>query len=189
MINNNHHLKDFSTIQINDTWYRPEEFTKYNSSENLRILKNKLNNRKVFYSTKDIISSKYSYNSIEEYLIPLIEKNKSTRFFLYLPPYSSFFYATADVSKRKFFNRLLYMRIHLAEILKDYANAKVFCFDHIKSIVNNTANYKDYGHYNIIISDYILKSISKNHDILDHNISFSYLNGIVDNINTYDFEL
>ena len=82
--------------------------------------------------------------NLEQNILPFIQQNPDTTFYLFVPPYSILFW---DMEHRKGeTDALLYMLEDTAEQLLDYPNVKLFYYQNIEEIVTDLNNYKDYSH-------------------------------------------
>ncbi len=160
-------------------------FDEYNSEENINNRQKLLVKNSKPISSRELIKNgkKFRYPSIDENLLPLISRYKNTQFIIFLPPYSTWYYASNN--RKNFINRLIYMRKYIADKLSDKENAKVFGFDLERSIVNNEKNYKDYGHYHEKVNNILLNKIHDGVGLLNSKNSSDYLIKMINNINEY----
>ena len=95
--------------------------------------------------------------NLEQNILPFIQQNPDTTFYLFVPPYSILFW---DMEHRKGeTDALLYMLEDTAEQLLDYPNVKLFYYQNIEEIVTDLNNYKDYSHYSSDVNRYIVRSM------------------------------
>lgn len=168
-------------------WMKPSLFERFTSKESLKKIKSKLaKNKNNFNILKTLEEGKsYKYPSLDMNLIKIIKENPDVKFEIYLPPYTTWYYASS--SKKKFIKRLIYMRKYLADKTSELKNVIVYGFDTEFEIVNNLENYKDYGHYHPRINKRIIKAIKLGTNILDKRNSERYLRDMISNINSYKF--
>lgn len=165
---------------------KKELFRDYNTQENLEKLKKKLVENREIYNVEDILThgKLYRFPSIDKNLLPYIKDNPKTKFLLFFPPYSTWYYASTE--KKSFMNRLIYMRKYVADNLSHYNNVEVFGFDLNYFIVNDIKNYKDYGHYHKWVNSFVLKSIKNGENKITNENSSNYIKNMVENINKYN---
>ena len=73
--------------------------------------------------------------NLEQNILPFIQQNPDTTFYLFVPPYSILFW---DMEHRKGeTDALLYMLEDTAEQLLDYPNVKLFYYQNIEEIVTD----------------------------------------------------
>lgn len=90
-------------------------------------------------------------------IIPYIEGNSETQYYIFVPPYSILFWHYR-VAKDDLDAVMKVLDYSISELLK-YENVKVFYFQNDEKIICNLNNYKDYTHYNGEINRYILDSM------------------------------
>lgn len=90
-------------------------------------------------------------------ILPFIQQNPDTTFYLFVPPYSILFW---DMEHRKGETEaLLYMLEDTAEQLFAYPNVRLFYYQNVEEIVTDLNNYKDYSHYSSDVNRYIVRSM------------------------------
>ncbi len=183
VIDKKNYSTDFDSL---NHWMKEELFIKYNKSKNLELLKKKLGEKRKTYNIEELMKrgKKFNFPSIEENLVPFIKNNPNTKFLLFFPPYSTWYYASTE--KKNFMNRLIYMRKYVADNLSHYNNVEVFGFDLNYFIVNDIKNYKDYGHYHKWVNSFVLKSIKNGENKITNENSSNYIQNMVENINKYN---
>ena len=163
-----------------DEWVKQGIFKKFHSNKNI----NKLN-REIYKIKKDIpinYKNKFTYPDLDKYLLSILKKYSNVEFYLFFPPYSTYFYAKNPVNKSL---RYINARKYLIEKTKNLKNVKIFGFDNEFDIVNNIYNYKDYGHYRDEINNIMMRRMIKNKNRLTTKNINIYINNMINNINSY----
>lgn len=109
--------------------------------------------------TEDVDYSYYMENARLNLgnIIPFIEENPDTQYYVFVPPYSVLFWhyrlAWKDLE-----DVMQVLDYSISELLK-YDNVKLYYFQNDEEIICNLDNYKDYTHYSGEINKYILDSM------------------------------
>lgn len=92
---------------------------------------------------------KYTFEKMKENfdfnILPIIKSNKSTKFYIFLPPYSIL--AWKQMKKNRWLENALKTKIYMYEKLKKYPNAYLFDFQADIDFITNLNNYMDATHY------------------------------------------
>ncbi len=164
-----------------NNWMNEAIFSKYTEKENIKKLSKKLTEKN---NTITLTHKVYKYPSFEKNILPFLKSNSDIQFYLFLPPYSTWYYKT--LKDQTDLQRLVFFRYYLVQATKELKNVKIFAVDENRSIVNNVANYKDYGHYRDSINQYIIDSIKNSqHIITNQNINI-HMENFIKNINNYN---
>lgn len=122
-----------------------------------------------------------SFPAIDKVLFTTVREHPETRFTIFFPPYSLYFYAKAPRHRI----RTLQMVQYIVSKLSLYPNLEVYGFDDVSAIVANMANYRDPGHYGIGVNRYILASIARKQHLLTAKNIAQYVRSSLDLFNTY----
>ncbi len=167
-------------------WIKNNAFKKFTNKKNIYKLNKNIKAKKREIPTyKDLEKqlNTTSYDSVDNYVVPILKQYKEIQFNIFFPPYSTYFYKTTKYDNAL---RYIYARKYLVDKTIHFSNVKIFGFDNNYAIVNNLNNYKDYGHYRTYINDFIMKSTTEDKNILDTNNIGSYIQNMISNINQYD---
>jgi len=84
--------------------------------------------------------------NMNTHIIPYIEKNPETEYYIFFPPYSMLFWDTAMQENNV--NARLKEYEEIIEMLLPYDNVRIFFFEEREDIISDLNNYTDYTHYN-----------------------------------------
>lgn len=101
---------------------------------------------------KDIVTA-----NMNENIIPFIENNPDTEFYISFPPYSILEYAKE--TKEGVLIAGLWNERYIISRLLEHENVKVFYFKDIKEIICDLNNYKDYTHYSQDINSFMAQAM------------------------------
>jgi hypothetical protein len=119
----------------------------------------------------NIYNIKKLQRNIDENILPIVQDNPETQFYLYYPPYSILMHKRFYEVDPSLVDNIIQSREYLYSKLSMYPNVKLYDFTVDKEITFNLNNYKDTMHHSPSINKYILKSIDNNRFLLtDENI-------------------
>jgi hypothetical protein len=95
-------------------------------------------------------------------MLSLIEQNPKVEFDLFFPPYSILNAKFYEVRYPALFDELLSFKGDLASRLVREPNVRLFDFQDITAITEDLDHYKDTGHFDVAINQYIIDSIAHN---------------------------
>lgn len=175
------HKSDFKVRNKLNNWMNDKVFANYTKDNNLILLSKKLTSQNNKITVK---SQTFQYPSFEKNLFPFLQNNPNITFYLFLPPYSTWHYKT--IKDQDFLLRLVFFRSYLTQKLQGLKNVKLFAVDENFSIVNNLANYKDYGHFRNSVNKYIIHSIKNSKHQIDSSNIKVHMEKFIQNINAYE---
>ncbi|MEX1377736.1 MAG: hypothetical protein AB1Z23_09750 [Eubacteriales bacterium] len=111
-------------------------------------------------SDAQISSDEYFYlvkENFEKNIVPIIESNPETEFYIFFPPYSIVFWKVHE--KAGDLDEYIYSLEYITENLLIYDNIEVYSFQDVESIVCDISLYKDHTHYLPSINDFILENM------------------------------
>lgn len=130
----------------------------YKKENVLKLIDNTLNidisensiQKEVDYKILENMKSNYSNN-----LKIILDDNKSKNFYLFFPPYSTYYYNkfTKDGTIDEYYN----FKKFLIQEFSKYENIKVYDFQEVDLIVKNLDNYGDLMHFSPEVSQEILE--------------------------------
>jgi len=95
--------------------------------------------------------------NMEKNIVPIIERNPQTEFYIFYPPYSVLYW---DMFKAEgTLEANLAVLEYMTEVFLQYDNVTLTTFQESEDIVLNLDLYKDPMHYNIDINSYIIKNL------------------------------
>ncbi|WP_051530992.1 hypothetical protein [Clostridiisalibacter paucivorans] len=110
-------------------------------------------------------------DSIDENLLPIIDKNDDIEFFVYYPPYSILRYRFFYESDPQLFYNELEMKRYIFDKTKGYENINIYDFQDVKEITFDFENYKDISHHSQQINEYIIDAIVEGkHRVTEQNL-------------------
>jgi len=150
-------LKGIPTTSLDDcyNWFSKEK----NSFIPSKVIQEYMDTKKV---VKKVNPSSNEYldmakiNMVEN-IIPIIEDNENTEFYLFYPPYSILYwdYTEARGELDAYFEVLEY----ITEVFLQYDNVSLYTFQDIDKIVCDISLYKDYSHYHSDINSFIVDNL------------------------------
>lgn len=119
--------------------------------------------------------------NVQYNLLPIIEKNPDTEFYIFFPPYSILYWDKVRLEGD--LEAELYTQRYSIESLLGYDNVKVYFFQDIEEIILNLNNYKDHSHYHIDINSLMVDEMSQDKCLLTENNYMDKLNHLYSLIN------
>lgn len=175
---------------VNDVEYVLNKDLMYRAYENLKNTVKKKENTSLdeaynwanqyTYLENEVVTNynqnKNNYNSnptnldrvegnLKNNIIPLIEQNPDTEFYMFFPPYSILYWDW--IIKNDKLDGTIQELEYIIEELLNYDNVKVFYFQNIEEIITNLYFYRDYNHYGQVISDYMLECFANEKYVLN----------------------
>jgi hypothetical protein len=98
--------------------------------------------------------------NFDQYLLPIIKKNKDINFYFFYPPYSILYFKL--MQKGNYLDDYLKFKHYVYNSIKKYENIKLYDFQYEKEITHNLANYKDTTHYHQKINFWMLNCMKNN---------------------------
>lgn len=95
--------------------------------------------------------------NMEKNIMPIIERNPQTEFYIFYPPYSILYWNLFKAEGTLEAN--LAVLEYMTEVFLEYDNVTLTTFQEVEDIVLNLDLYKDPMHYNIDINSYIIKNL------------------------------
>ncbi len=127
--------------------------------------------------------------NVEANLLSTIKDNPETRFVLFIPPYSVFFWDDLLRKGTGVFERRIDMERYVVEQLVGYDNVELYSFMDWFDITSDLDNYIDDLHYSVDISERMIKCMStaEEHRITSENYE-DYLERIHDYYLNFDYD-
>ncbi len=136
------------------------DFLAWTQAENLdRLAENILEAQK---KPKATIHPEAIVKGLEKYVLSVTRQFPETEFVLFLPPYSTYYYALHLPQLKNH----LALRRALVKMLVPEKNIRLFSFDNQFELTDNLFNYRDMNHYSESVSDLIVRSVAKNENRL-----------------------
>jgi len=130
------------------------------------------------------INARTTFNT---YILPHIQNNKETQFYLFFPPYSRLWYASMEQYYTGYFQSYLSFVEYVVKKTSAYSNVFVFGFDNMDFTVD-LANYKDQSHYHPKINSKILQLMSQRNHVISEDSLEEYLITISELAANYDLK-
>ena len=134
----------FAYTELDKLWfwgdpaYIQEKYQKFQSTDNLKQLKERVPN----YENFRLKAGEFcTFSSVDAYLLPIIENNPSTKFYLLMIPYPFHRFKDYDTWERCFL-----LQRYLVEKMGKCENVEIYGW-HDCNFVRNVANYCDGSHY------------------------------------------
>lgn len=90
-------------------------------------------------------------------IIPFIEKNPNTDFYVLLPPYSMLYWEQKVLEDE--LEEMLSLYVYAVEKFLQYENVKIYYFQCEEDIISNLDNYRDSTHYKMEYNRYMFECI------------------------------
>ncbi len=125
--------------------------------------------------------------NLEMNIIPFIEQNPDTTFYLFFPPYSILYWN--DVIQENHLEATLEEYLFIVQETIGYDNVRVFFFPNQEWIVTDLNNYADYTHYHRDINRYMTECFADGAcEIKNRNQMEEALEEVRAMIDRFDFE-
>ncbi len=125
--------------------------------------------------------------NLETNIIPFIEQNPDTTFYLFFPPYSILYWN--DVIQENHLEATLEEYLFIVQETIGYDNVRVFFFPNQEWIVTDLNNYADYTHYHRDINRYMTECFADGAcEIKNRNQMEEALEEVRAMIDRFDFE-
>ncbi len=139
-------------------------------------------------AVQEMVPDDFFYPTAEGFLntiIPFIEENPETEFYIWMPPYSILYWD--DSNRQGYTNAEISAQGYVAWNLMQYENVKVFYFQNLYDIITDLDNYKDYSHYSKEVNYYIYECFLKGENQLTPKNYHTQMLKTKEIAETYDF--
>lgn len=124
--------------------------------------------------------------NLEVNILPFIEKNPDTKFYVFFPPYSILYWH--NVQQENSYDATFEQYRYIAERLLEYDNVKLFYFQNMEE-VTDLNNYADYSHYKPEINRFMVECFSNgNFEIRSVDEMATALEKMKDIVENYDYD-
>ncbi len=160
------------------------------------------NNIKVYFS-KEMVDSQYTRpkeqkiknisdndykiiaNNLKQNVTDLADKYPDTKFYLFYPPYSIYYWD--KLKQQGTLDKNLDCIEYATKLLLKYPNIYLFSFLDEYDIITNLNNYKDLEHYSEKINSLILQKMKNNENIITNNNYEEKIKDIRNFYSSYDY--
>ncbi len=125
--------------------------------------------------------------NLEENIIPFIEENPDTTFYVFIPPYSILYWNNVLVENH--LEATMNQYKFAASKLLSYDNVRLFYFQNMEEVVTDLNNYADYTHYKPEINHYMTECFANGeHEITSDEQFEVELMKMREIVERFDFE-
>jgi len=124
-------------------------------------------------------------STFTEYILPVVEKNPDTEFFLFFPPYSRLWYSMQEQYYIGYYQAYLLFIKDVVRAVSSHSNVRIFGFDDM-DFTGDIAHYKDQSHYHKDINSKLLELMAEQKGLLTEDNLVDYTERIRDVAHNYD---
>lgn len=124
--------------------------------------------------------------NIEENILKLAEEHPETTFYIYVSPYSIYFFDY--INELGELDRYQNAERYILSLLVGHENIRVFAFYTEEETVCNPYNYRDVAHHSESVNSKILVWLKEGHDELTKDTYEAYCDRVWEFYHTYDYD-
>lgn len=146
---------------VPDAWNTFDKFYEFNRSRAVGDYFNPLNFKGLgeasMLASTDLAVMEKSFGAN---LIDVVRSHPGIAFDIYFPPYSILNAKFYSVYAPEMYRRMIAFQNVMIRKLMSFSNVRLFDFSDVTEITENLDLYKDMGHYNVSVNEWILRSIA-----------------------------
>lgn len=128
-----------------------------------------------------------SLSSFAQHILPLIKAHPETKFLLFFPPYSRFWFAMQEQYYVGYYQSYVFFIKDITKQVENLPNVLLFGFDN-QPFTADIANYKDQSHYHKKINSKIIHLMANKTGLLKEKNFAAYLQEIKELAGSYDLQ-
>jgi hypothetical protein len=157
-----------TTARVPDDWNTFDKFYQFKRTNAIRDFFNPINSKGL---DDPLVLKAYDLavmeRSFRQNTLTLIKSHPEIEFNLFYPPYSILNTKFYQLHYPALFERLIDFQNFTMKVLVRIGNVRLFDFSDVMPITHNLDLYKDMGHFNVGVNEYIVRSIATGVHLVD----------------------